>query len=98
VTSSLTPSANAASVAPVPGTPIDLAGVNWSGHASTLVVAISSACPHCVNETPFYREITLSPHQTPVYIVIPDQKQAAQSFLEEHHVTPSRTFLLTSEA
>ena len=77
--------------APLPGTPITLHGVDWSVQPSTLVVAISSACPHCVNNSSFYSDITRSAHRIPIVIVMPQSKQTAQSFLDEHSITPSRT-------
>jgi hypothetical protein len=77
-------------VAPAPGTTIKLTGVDWSVQASTLIVAISSTCPHCVNDTPFYHDITKSAHRIPIIVVMPQQKQTAQSFLDAHNVTPSR--------
>lgn len=77
-------------VAPSPGTPIRLTGVDWSAHASTLIVAISSTCPHCMKETSFYSDITRSAHRTPIIVVMPQETQTAQSFLGGYHITPSR--------
>ena len=82
---------SSAHLAPLPGTPVTLPGVDWRAQPSTLVVAISSACPHCVNESSFYSDITHSAHRTPILIVMPQQTQTAQSFLDEHSITPSRT-------
>jgi hypothetical protein len=80
-----------AAQAPLPGTPVTLPGVDWRSQASTLVVAISSACPHCLKESSFYSEITRTAHRVPIFVVMPQPKQAAQSFLDEHDIKPSGT-------
>jgi len=77
-------------VAPPPGTPIRLTGVDWSAHASTLIVAISSTCPHCMKESSFYSDITRSAHRIPIIVVMPQESQTAQSFLGDYHIKPSR--------
>ncbi len=76
--------------APLPGTRISLPGVDWSSHPSTLVVAISSTCPHCVNSSSFYSKLTRSAHRNPVVVVMPQSEETARSFLARSSITPSR--------
>lgn len=76
---------------PPPGTAITLPGVDWGAHPSTLVIAISTLCPHCENEAAFYSDLTRSKHRSPVVVVMPQQQQTAQSFLDEHHINPTNT-------
>jgi hypothetical protein len=78
---------------PVPGTPINLAGASWDNHPSTLIIAISSECPHCINEAAFYRDLTHSAHRDPILVVMPQQPDTARSFLNENGITPSRTLV-----
>ena len=70
---------------------MSLPGVDWKAQPSTLVVAIWSGCPHCVNESAFYSELTRSAHRVPIVTVMPQPEQIAQSFLDQHGIKPAKT-------
>ncbi len=86
--------AGAATQNPEVGTKINLPGVTWRSHPATLVMAISSACHFCVESTPFYSQITGSPHAAPIVVVMPQQQPEARAFLLDHAITPSSTVSL----
>jgi hypothetical protein len=76
---------------PAVGTKIDIQGVDWRAHKSTLVVAISSACHYCMDSTPFYSQLTHSAHQAPIVVVMPQSQEEARAFLQQYSITPNNT-------
>jgi hypothetical protein len=76
------------------GMKIDLPGIVWSSHRSTLVVAISSTCHYCLESAPFYSSITRTNHAAPIVVVMPQEQREAKTFLLEHAIAPSSTVSL----
>jgi hypothetical protein len=42
---------------PVPGTPVSMPGIDWSGQEQTLVLVLSTTCRYCTNSAEFYKRV-----------------------------------------
>ena len=73
------------------GSRVQLPGVDWSKHPETLVLAISTACHFCIESTPFYRDLTRSPHLASIVVAMPQKQPVAEEFLRQHTIVPSTT-------
>lgn len=69
------------------GGQVPVEGVDWKGNRRTVVLVLSTTCPHCADSASFYRQI--SAHRKKglrIVAVFAEAVPTAQSFLSEHQV------------
>lgn len=64
-----------------------VAGVNWTAHRRTLVLALNTACHYCRDSAPFYRKLAHVQHAAGNYpeivAVFPNEPEAVRQFARE---------------
>jgi hypothetical protein len=81
-----------------PGDILRLPGVEWSAQR-TVVLMVSSKCPACVGNVPFYRQLAASAApQLQVVAVSEEPEATVGAWLRENQVNVTRTHIVSDDA
>jgi thioredoxin-related protein len=76
-------------VQPVIGSRMNLAGINWANRPKTLIFALQTGCPFCIESASFYKRIIASVQNKNIQLiaVFPSSKEESTAHLNELGLT-----------